>query len=434
MDKIRIQGGASLQGQIYIAGAKNAALPLMTASLLTEEPLILSNIPNLLDVESLTHLLQDLNVEITLLQDPSSSPEFYKGRTLRLHAKKIENTRASYDLVRKMRASILVLGPLLARAGQATVSLPGGCAIGTRPVDIHIRGLEQLGAKISLDQGYIHATAPHGLRGTDFTFPMVSVTGTENILMAACLAKGTTRLTNVAREPEITDLIKCLQSMGAHIQGAGTDVLIIEGVDTLKGCHHAVIADRIELGTYAIAAAITRGELDLIGGHKSLIPSFLPKLEEIGICVEEIPNGLRVSGKNIQFKGTDVTTHPFPGFPTDLQAQMMALLCVAEGSSLITETIWENRFMHVPELMRMGAQITPQGNSVMVRGTNNLIGAEVMATDLRASVSLILAGLVAKGETTLSRVYHLDRGYEYVEAKLRACGAHIERISSIKNI
>ncbi len=427
MDKIHIQGGIPLKGQIQIAGAKNAALPLMTACLLTEDPLVLSNVPKLSDIISLSNLLKDLGVEATLTEDPtqSSAP---KGQILSLSAKNITNSKASYDLVRKMRASILVLGPLLARVGTATVSLPGGCAIGTRPVDIHIKGLEHLGAEISLEQGYIHAKAPNGLIGKDFTFPMVTVTGTENLLMAACLAKGTTRLINVAREPEISDLVKCLIAMGAHIEGIGSDTLIIQGQEILKGAHHHIVSDRIELGTYAIAAAITKGELDLLGGNKSLIPSFLPKLEEIGVTVEELPNGLRVSGKNASLKGVDITTDPFPGFPTDLQAQMMSLLCIAEGSSLITETIFENRFMHVPELMRMGANISTHGKSVMIRGVQNLIGAEVMATDLRASFSLVLAGLVAQGETVLNRVYHLDRGYEYVEAKLRACGAQIERI------
>ncbi|MBS0184844.1 MAG: UDP-N-acetylglucosamine 1-carboxyvinyltransferase [Proteobacteria bacterium] len=427
MDKIHIHGGIPLKGSIQIAGAKNATLPLMTACLLTEDPLVLSNVPKLADIHCLLNILKDLGVDTSFIENGTSS-SIPQEQTLKLSAKKITSTKASYDLVRKMRASILVLGPLLARMRTATVSLPGGCAIGTRPVDIHIKGLEHLGAKISLEQGYIHAQAPQGLKGKDFTFPMVTVTGTENLLMAACLAKGTTRLINAAREPEIIDLANCLVSMGAHIEGIGTDTLVIEGQETLKGAHHRVVSDRIELGTYAIAAAITRGELDLLGGKKSLIPSFLPKLEEIGVTIEELPNGLRVSGKNASLNAVDITTGPFPGFATDLQAQMMALLCISEGSSLITETIFENRFMHVPELMRMGAQISIQGKSVMIRGVKNLIGAEVMATDLRASFSLVLAGLVAEGETILNRVYHLDRGYEYVEAKLRACGAQIERI------
>lgn len=433
MDKIYIQGGRSLKGQIQIAGAKNAILPLMTASILTDKPLILSNIPNLADINFLSHILKDLGVEVTFSENPSSSltssaQEFIPGKTLTLCAKNITNFKASYDLVRKMRASILILGPLLARTGNAIVSLPGGCAIGTRPIDIHLKGLEQLGAEISLDHGYIHAKAPHGLKGTDFTFPIITVTGTENLLMAACLAKGTTRLFNVAREPEISDLAKCLVSMGASIDGIGTDTLIIEGKDSLKGTHYRPIVDRIELGTYAIAAAITKGELELLGGQKSLIPTFLSKFEETGIVVEERPNSIFVSGRDVSLKGVDISTGPFPGFATDLQAQMMALLCLSEGSSLITETIWENRFMHVPELMRMGAQLSSHGKSVMVRGVQRLIGAEVMATDLRASFSLVLAGLAAEGETVLHRVYHLDRGYEYVEAKLRACGAQIERI------
>ena len=436
MDKIRIRGEIPLNGQIRIAGAKNAALPLMSASLLTDQPLVLLNVPHLVDVSSLANLLGDLGVSISLKGDESYLNTFdpqndaHKGRVLTLHAKEIKNSKASYELVRKMRASILVLGPLLARNGEASVSMPGGCAIGTRPVDIHLKGLEKLGAEINLEQGYIHAKAAKGLRGGDFTFPIVSVTGTENLLMAACLAKGTTRLINVAREPEVTNLAHCLVSMGAIIEGIGTDTLIIQGVDTLQGTQHRILPDRIETGTYAIAAAITKGTLELLGTDKSLLPSFLPKLQEAGVLIEDIPDGFKVSAQNIQLTGVDITTEVFPGFPTDLQAQMMALLCFAKGSSLITETIFENRFMHVPELMRMGANMTPQGSSIMIRGVEELVGTEVMATDLRASVSLVLAGLAAKGETILNRVYHLDRGYEYVESKLKACGADIERIYS----
>ncbi len=437
MDRILIRGGYPLQGKVHIAGAKNAALPLMAASLLTSEPLILSNIPHLADISSMANLLGDLGVNLSmngeskpLPSNPSQEDKAHQGRVLTLHAQNITKNKAEYDLVRKMRASILVLGPLVARNKEAYVSLPGGCAIGARPVDLHLKGLSQLGAEITLEQGYIHAKAPNGLKGAEITFPIVTVTGTENILMAACLAKGTTRLINAAREPEIADLVQCLVAMGAQIEGVGTDTLTIHGQDSLKTTQHHIVSDRIELGTYAIAAAITRSSLDLIGGRKELLPSFLPKLQETGIVLEEIPEGLRINAKNKPLQGIDFTTDPFPGFPTDLQAQMMALLCTAQGSSFITETIWENRFMHVPELLRMGANLSIQGNSVLVRGTNSLKGAEVMATDLRASVSLVLAGLFAEGETILNRVYHLDRGYEYVEAKLKACGAHIERIQS----
>lgn len=437
MDKIRIRGNRPLQGKINIAGAKNAALPLMAACLLTDKPLILSNIPHLADITSMANLLGDLGVDLCMDGENTSSPlnsfqenKAHQGRVLTLHAKNITKNKADYDLVRKMRASILVLGPLLARNKETFVSLPGGCAIGARPVDLHLKGLSALGAEINLEQGYIHAKAPHGLSGADFTFPVVTVTGTENILMAACLAKGTTRLINAAREPEVTDLAQCLISMGTQIEGLGTSTLTIHGQEYLGTAHHHIVSDRIELGTYAIAAGITRSSLDLIGGHKDLLPSFLPKLQEIGISVEEIPSGLRIDAKNKTLNAIDFITDPFPGFPTDLQAQMMALLCTVPGASLITETIWENRFMHVPELLRMGANLAIQGNSVLVRGPSSLKGAEVMATDLRASVSLILAALAAEGETLLNRVYHLDRGYEYIESKLKTCGAHIERIRS----
>ena len=428
MDSIHIQGGIPLSGVVKIAGAKNATLPLMTAALLTDEPLILSNVPSLMDITSLSNLLKDLGQHISEDYEPFQASPFLKNRTLTLHTPTITNQKASYDLVRKMRASILVLGPLLARTGEAFVSLPGGCAIGTRPVNIHIKALEHLGAHITLENGYIHATAPKGLKGGEFTFPMVTVTGTENLIMAACLAQGTTCLRNAAREPEISDLIRCLIKMGADIEGVGTDTLIIKGVSRLKGAHHSVIPDRIEFGTYAIAAAITRGELTLIGADTALLPSFLPKLEEIGVRITEVPEGLKVSGKDFSFKGVEIITDPFPGFPTDLQAQIMTLLCIAEGNSRITETIFENRFMHVPELMRMGANISIQGNTVTTQGVSHLIGAEVMATDLRASFSLVLGGLIARGTTIVNRVYHLDRGYEYVEDKLTACGAQIKRI------
>ncbi len=422
MDKIRIRGGAPLIGDIKISGAKNAALPLMAACLLTDKPLCLKNVPDLSDIKSMTELLTQLGVEVRAQDtaDPSS---------LTLCAKNLVQLSAPYDVVRKMRASVLVLGPLVARAGEAHVSLPGGCAIGTRPIDLHLKGLEVLGAEIILEGGYVHAKAPHGLRGGTFTFPIISVTGTENLLMAATLAKGQTRLINVAREPEITDLAHCLMGMGAKISGLHTDTLVIEGVDHLEGTTHHVIPDRIEIGTYAMAAAITKGRLHLKGARLDLLPTVAPLLEQAGVKMEETDDGLIVTRSSEFLQGTDMITAPFPGFATDLQAQWMALMSVAQGACMITETIWENRFMHVPELCRMGANITVHGSSAQLRGVPELKGAPVMATDLRASVSLVLAGLVAKGETLISRVYHLDRGYEHVEEKLRACGADIERIA-----
>lgn len=421
MDKISIRGGIPLNGEIKISGAKNAALPLMAACLLTDKPLILQNIPNLSDVASMSDLLIQLGVGV----------EFDKGsdeHCMRLQAKDLSSTTAPYDIVRKMRASVLVLGPLVARAGEAHVSLPGGCAIGTRPIDLHLKGLEALGAEISLEGGYVQARAPHGLKGATFTFPIVSVTGTENLLMAATLAKGETRLINAAREPEIGDLAHCLNRMGAKISGIGTDTLVIEGVNRLEGTTHTVISDRIEAGTYAMAAAITNGSVRLKGAHLSLIPTVSALLQQAGMHMEEEEGALLVKGSHNPLQGVDVMTEPFPGFATDLQAQWMALMSVAQGASMVTETIWENRFMHVPELCRMGANITVHGASALVRGVKQLKGAPVMATDLRASVSLVLAGLVATGQTLINRVYHLDRGYERVEEKLRACGADIERV------
>ncbi|MBY0293593.1 MAG: UDP-N-acetylglucosamine 1-carboxyvinyltransferase, partial [Alphaproteobacteria bacterium] len=345
-----------------------------------------------------------------------------------LCAQNILSTIAPYDIVRKMRASVLVLGPLVARAKEAHVSLPGGCAIGVRPIDFHLKGLEALGVEITLEDGYVHAKAPQGLIGGDYSFPIISVTGTENLLMAAIFAKGQTRLINVAREPEVTDLAHCLNAMGAKITGMGTDTLTIEGVDQLEGTTHHVIADRIEAGTYAMAAAITGGKLCLKNARLNLIPTVTSLLQQAGVCLEEDEDGLIVKAPSSALQGVDVMTEPFPGFATDLQAQWMTLMSVAEGASMITESIWENRFMHVPELCRMGADITVHGSSALVRGVKELKGAPVMATDLRASVSLVLAGLVAKGETCINRVYHLDRGYERVEEKLRACGADIERV------
>jgi len=425
MDRIRIRGGRPLHGSIPIGGAKNAALPLMTASLLTDEPLVLKNLPLLADITTLSHLLVQHGVSITMLGAESAEE---RGHVLELKARRIVSTTAPYDLVRKMRATVLVLGPLLARAGRARVSLPGGCAIGTRPVDLHLKALERLGATIELNQGYIEARAEKGLTGAEIVFPMVSVGATENILMAAALAEGETVLVNAAREPEIADLALCLNAMGAKITGAGTDRIRIEGVKRLHGATHSVIPDRIETGTYMMAAAITGGSLELLGADHGMVATVARVLEGAGVEVVETPNGIKVSRRANRLNGVDVTTAPFPGFPTDLQAQLMALMSTANGAAMITETIFENRFMHVPELTRMGADIAVNGASAMVRGVEKLTGAPVMATDLRASVSLVLAGLAAEGETTVNRVYHLDRGYERLEDKLAACGAEIERL------
>ena len=421
MDRIRIRGGRPLRGQIQISGAKNAALPLMATCLLTDQEVRLDNMPDLADITTMAHLLVQHGAEVTTKLNS-------KQRSVILNGAGVNDTTAPYDLVRKMRASVLVLGPLVARHGQARVSLPGGCAIGTRPVDLHIKALQQLGAEIDLKDGYIVASAPKGLRGAEVTFPKVSVGATENLLMAACLAKGETMLINAAREPEITDLAHCLAGMGAKIEGIGTNTLRIIGVDKLNGTTHRVVADRIEAGTYAMAAAITGGEVDLIGVNHDLIAAAASSLAQAGVEIKETAEGLHVSRTNKPLSGVDVMTEPYPGFPTDLQAQMMALLTTAEGASMITETIFENRFMHVPELMRMGASINVHGSSAMVRGVKKLTGAPVMATDLRASVSLVLAGLAAEGDTVLNRIYHLDRGYEKLTQKLAACGAEIERL------
>ncbi len=421
MDSIRVRGGAELRGEIPIAGAKNACLTLMPATLLSDQPLTLTNAPRLSDIRTMTTLLQSLGAEVQSLQG---------GRVLALSSHDLTSRRADYDIVRKMRASILVLGPLLARYGEAVVSLPGGCAIGARPVDLHLKALEALGAELDLREGYVHASAPNGLKGGRIEFPFVSVGATENALMAATLAKGTTVITNAAREPEIVDLARCLRAMGAHIDGEGTNTLTIEGVTALSGATHQVVTDRIELGTYMLAPAITGGEVECLGGRRELVSAFADKLEESGIHVEETPRGLKVARRNGRVRAVDVATAPFPGFPTDLQAQMMALLCTAEGVSHLEERIFENRFMHAPELMRMGARIDVHGGTATVTGVKRLKGAPVMATDLRASVSLILAALAAEGETVVSRVYHLDRGYEAVEQKLSACGATIERVAA----
>jgi UDP-N-acetylglucosamine 1-carboxyvinyltransferase len=425
MDRIRIRGGKPLQGGIPIGGAKNAALPLMAASLLTEDTLTLANLPRLADITTLSHLLVQHGVSVTMAGAEGPGE---RGHVLELRAKRIVSTTAPYDLVRKMRASVLVLGPLLARCGEARVSLPGGCAIGTRPVDLHLKGLERLGATVELRQGYIEAGAPKGLVGAEIVFPIVSVGATENLLMAAALAQGETTLVNAAREPEILDLARCLAAMGAEIEGAGTDRIRIQGVKRLHGARHAVIPDRIETGTYMMAAAVTGGAVELLGAQLEPVAAVARALEGAGVAVSETPRGIAVARRNGRLSGVDVMTEPFPGFPTDLQAQMMALMTTAEGAAMITETIFENRFMHVPELCRMGANINVHGASAMVRGVPKLTGAPVMATDLRASVSLVLAGLAAEGETIVNRVYHLDRGYEHLEEKLGACGADIERL------
>ena len=420
MDTIVVRGNGPLNGDIPIAGAKNACLTLMPATLLTDEPLTLTNAPRLSDIRTMTALLQSLGAEVTGLND---------GKVLAMSSHALSSHRADYDIVRKMRASILVLGPMLARHGHAVVSLPGGCAIGARPVDLHLRALEAMGAALDLREGYVHAKAPAGgLRGAVVDFPIVSVGATENALLAATLARGTTVLNNAAREPEIVDLARCLRRMGARIEGEGTSTITIEGVDRLGGATHPVVTDRIELGTYMLAPAICGGEVTCLGGRIELVQSFCEKLDEAGISVTQSERGLTVARKNGRIRAVDVRTEPFPGFPTDLQAQMMALLCTAEGVSDLEETIFENRFMHAPELTRMGARIEVHGGHARVTGVERLRGAPVMATDLRASVSLILAGLAAEGETVVSRVYHLDRGYEKVVRKLRAVGADIERI------
>ena len=419
LDKIVVIGGHPLNGQIPISGAKNCALKLMCAALLTEGTLNLENSPNSLrDIQSQTELLEYLGCTLAA-----------QDNVMALNASNITELTAPYDIVRKMRGSILVLGPLLARFGEAKVSLPGGCAIGTRPVDLHIKGLEEMGAIIELEGGYIHARAPQGgLQGAKILFPKVSVGATENLLMAATLANGTTTLANAAREPEITDLGECLIKMGAKIDGLGTDTIRIEGVKALKGTTHSIIPDRIEAGTYIIAAGMTGGTLRLQNARIDCLSSVLGHLSQAGIEVEQDGKDIIVHRDIDRIQGVDIMTEPYPGFPTDLQAQFMAMLTIAEGAGMVTETIFENRFMHVPELTRMGADITVQGNSAIVRGVEKLKGAEVMATDLRASVALVLAGLVAEGETIINRIYHLERGYEDLVGKLSTCGAKIKKI------
>ena len=425
MDRIIIKGGRPLNGRIPISGAKNAALTLLPCALLTDEPLTLRNLPRLADVDSFGHLLNQLGVSTTV---EGSKPEDF-GRVMTLRASNVASTVAPYDIVRKMRASILVLGPLLARAGEATVSLPGGCAIGNRPIDLHLKALEALGAEIELTGGYVKAIAPKGgLTGGTISFPTVSVGATENALMAAVLAKGETVIENAAREPEITDLAQCLIAMGAQIEGLRSDTLTVRGTKELHGATYAVMPDRIEAGSYACAAAITGGSLELAGARSESMHGILAGLTDAGVVVEDIEGGIKVSA-NGTIQPLTLSTAPFPAFPTDMQAQFMAMLSLAGGTSLLTETIFENRYMHVPELARMGADIEVRGRSAVVRGVKALHGAPVMATDLRASMGLVLAGLAADGETQVARVYHLDRGYERLEEKLQAVGADIERQS-----
>jgi len=425
MDIIKIKGGMPLRGQIKISGAKNAALPIMAASLLTSDTLVLSNIPNLADVSTMVQLLMHLGTEFSI--DGSSIIEGRTGRTILLNAGSINQYIAPYEIVRKMRASVLVLGPLLARFGQARVSLPGGCAIGVRPVNLHLYAMEQMGAVISIENGYICAEAPNGLTGANINFDVVSVGATENALMAATLAKGRTIINNAATEPEITDLAHCLQTMGAKIEGIGTSTLIVDGMTKLHGGHYHVIADRIEAGTYMVAAAVTDGELDILDVDYSIVANLVDKFEQAGIAIHKLDNGIRVHRQGTRINSVDIRTQAYPGFPTDMQAQFMMMMTIADKVSIISENIWENRFMHVPELTRMSANISINGNCATIKGVKELTGASVMASDLRASVSLILAGLVAKGETIVNRVYHLDRGYEAVEQKLFACGAEIYR-------
>lgn len=420
MDRLEIIGGVALCGRVPIAGAKNAALPLMAAALLTDEPLHLSNVPALADIRSMAGLLAALGV--TVEHDET-------GGGLALTAREITGRHAPYDLVRRMRASILVLGPLLARTGEARVALPGGCAIGPRPIDLHLKGLEALGAEIRLEEGDVLARAPAGLVGTRIVLPKVSVGATENLLMAAVLARGTTVIENAAREPEVVDLGRALVAMGARITGLGTDRIEIEGVAGLSGARHAVLPDRIEAGSYAVAAAITGGDLLLEGADAASMDAVLAFLRAAGADVEERAEGIRVArDPAAAIRPVNVVTQPFPGFPTDMQAQAMALMTLADGACVITEAIFENRFMHVLELVRLGADITVTGASAVVRGVDRLVGAPVMATDLRASMSLVLAGLAAEGRTVVNRVYHLDRGYERIEEKLAAVGARIRRI------
>lgn len=441
--KIEIIGPQKVDGSVHISGAKNAALPLLAASILTESGLKLDNIPLLRDIGTMLGLLEELGASFV------AKKEDFDSRSIYLKTDSVHNFVAPYEIVKQMRASILILGPMLARFGKCSVSLPGGCAIGVRPIDLHIKGMQALGAKIDLKDGYVHASALRGLRGAEFDFPIVTVTGTENVMMAATLAEGTTVLKNTAREPEIVDLAECLNKMGAKISGQGTDTIVIEGVTSLHEAEHTVIADRIEAGTYALAAGITGGSVDLMGGNfRSLLGAFIEKAEQAGLIFEDIVRddsreGRKVEGKRVKegkiveglrvrssghIAPVNVETEPYPGFPTDLQAQTMAMLCLADGESHIQENIWENRFMHVAELARMGADIEIHSGQARIKGVKRLKGAPVMATDLRASFSLVLAALAAEGKTVIDRVYHLDRGYGCVEKKLAGCGVRIDRI------
>ncbi|MGB3390148.1 MAG: UDP-N-acetylglucosamine 1-carboxyvinyltransferase [Pseudaminobacter sp.] len=429
MDRIRIVGGNHLEGRIPISGAKNAALPLMIASLLTDQTLTLENVPHLADVEQLTRILGNHGVDYSVNGRRPSQNEGY-SRTINFSARNIVDTTAPYELVSKMRASFWVIGPLLARMGEAKVSLPGGCAIGTRPVDLFIEGLQALGADIDVDSGYILAGARNRLTGNRYVFPKVSVGATHVLMMAATLARGETVLENAAREPEVVNLAECLVAMGARIEGAGTSTITIEGVDSLSGACHKVIPDRIETGTYAMAVAMTGGDVVLEGARPDLLQGALDVIAQTGAEIIPVNSGIRVRRNGAGIAPVDVVTEPFPGFPTDLQAQFMGLMTKAKGKSKITETIFENRFMHVQELARLGAHITLAGQTAIVEGVTKLKGAQVMATDLRASVSLVIAGLAAEGETVVNRVYHLDRGFERLEEKLSGCGAQIERLAS----
>ena len=429
MDRIRIIGGKPLKGSIPISGAKNAALPLLIASLLTEDRLTLKNVPNLADVNLLARILRNHGVDLAV-DGKRPGPASYLGETFHLTARDIVDTTAPYEMVSRMRASFWVLGPLIARMRQAKVSLPGGCAIGTRPVDLHLMGLKALGAEIDIEGGYVLARAPKGLRGAHIVFPKVSVGATHNVLLAASLAKGETIIENAAREPEVGDVAACLSKMGAKVEGIGTSVLRIQGRDRLEGTVHTVLPDRIETGTFAMAVAATGGDVTLEGARLADLRAALEALSETGTFVEETKTGIRVARNGGGIDPVSVETQPFPGFPTDLQAQLMALLTLAAGTSVIRETIFENRFMHVQELARLGADIHLQGDTATIKGVKALKGAPVMATDLRASVSLVIAGLAGEGETVINRVYHLDRGFEQLEQKLRRCGADIERLSS----
>ena len=429
MDRISIVGGKPLRGTIPISGAKNATLPLMIASLLTPERLTLKNVPNLADVNMLARILRNHGVDLTI-DGKRADPSPHLGETFHLSARDIVDTTAPYELVSRMRASFWVLGPLVARCGVARVSMPGGCAIGTRPVDLHLMGLKALGAEIDIDGGYVVAKAPKGLKGTRVAFPKVSVGATHAILMAAALAKGETVIENAAREPEIGDVAECLMKMGARIEGIGTSTLRIAGTNRLEGAAHTVLPDRIETGTYAFAVAAAGGDVELKGARRALLETAFDTLERTGVGITETEAGVRVTRNGGPLEPITVETQPFPGFPTDLQAQLMALMTKAKGTSVIRETIFENRFMHVQELARLGADIQLQGDTATVKGVKTLRGAQVMATDLRASVSLVIAGLMAEGETTINRVYHLDRGFERLEQKLSRCGAAIERLVS----